>query len=283
MELFSDTHFEYSVCRCLNFLILRYHHQIAVARDKEFAKTAIKESWKSFEEEYDECSHLIAKNFDRQYKLGNSMTDIIRMTWSIIDQFDYNQKENRSKSMRWRIFCIKKIGNYYFTIRIPTFRYFDWPQIPVAESFRHKKSLELGERTIFMALVKYRSACLFKDFLLSEKTNPATDMVQQPLAPVLQIQSGFLDEESVLKWTKPKSEFYKLVYALHSSGFIKGEITKIMQRIALAFEIPLAKSWQSSVSKNMDYSNGSFDSAEIFDELKTAFIKHVEERESKKR
>lgn len=90
-------------------------------------------------------------------------------------------------------------------------------------------------------------------------------------------------QETLAEWAKPKTEFYKLMYALHASGYIKGEITRIMEGIAPVFGIQLAKSWQSSVSKNMDYSNAGYNNADLFEEMKNGFIKHVENRDSNKK
>ena len=84
----------------------------------------------------------------------------------------------------------------------------------------------------------------------------------------------------VVKWSRTKNDFYKLVYALFHSKAInsgEGEITKIMASLAPVFGIKLANSWASSASKNKDYSNAGFNDVQMFEDFINAYKKHVDE------
>ncbi|MDP2174446.1 MAG: RteC domain-containing protein [Bacteroidota bacterium] len=84
----------------------------------------------------------------------------------------------------------------------------------------------------------------------------------------------------IIKWTSgnSKTEFVKLIYALFNAKFInngKGEITKIVEELAIAFNVELSKSWQSNFSKNKNYTNGGHDQLELFDKIKSAYEEYL--------
>lgn len=277
MDYFSNEHFEYKVNQYLSFLINRYHNNISIARDQEYARQVYLERWKKVQaEEYDSWSKTIADNFDSQYKLGHSIVvDIIESTREIISDAEAAEEYNKSRGRCLYRIYFRRIWNFNITIRIPLFRYIEVSEFPLA--YNRLTNNKLDDISIFRALVKWRCLQLFDKFIISQETIPKE--AAESLLPEPSTESG----NAAILWTKPKTEFYKLVYALRDSGCVKGEIGRIMEKIAPALGIQLAKSWQSSVSKNMDYSNAGYNNAELFDELKNAFIKHVETRENNKR
>lgn len=319
METFSNQHFETWVSRGLNFLIYKFNQQIEKSRDKEFSKQFYRQEWASIYEKFDECSELIAKNFDEQYKLGDSILEIIQHSKRIVEQNDpMHDQKNRGQLERihyrrykllnidlpkidtvtnqsghvvaqntysyninwkaikriWKVKSEEELMEVFF--EIATINYIVCPKFELGYSLVKYENFD--DLSIFKALVKYRCAQLFREHLLTQQVNPE---IEQDLLPIAETLDKTTKSNEV--WTRPKTEFYKLVYALHHTGYIKGEITRIMEKLAPSFGLSLAKSWQSSASKNMDYSNAGYNSTEMFDELKKGFIQHVEERENNKK
>lgn len=154
------------------------------------------------------------------------------------------------------------------------------PSVPLTKQFVSTHSTD--RKSIYKDLLRHHVTKLFWDYIkeqgfVPDEINAETMELQPPPIPKK------LPVETFVEWTKPKTDFYKLVYALHASGCIKGEITKVMEALAPAFGIQLAKSWQSGVSKNMDYSNAGYNNTELFDDMKKAYLELVEKRENNKK
>ncbi|MES2618097.1 MAG: RteC domain-containing protein [Bacteroidota bacterium] len=103
------------------------------------------------------------------------------------------------------------------------------------------------------------------------------------------ITNNFIEQinsKPVVKWNRPKSDFYRLVYGLFHSNAIANntvEITKAIEGLAVVFDVELAKNWQSGSSKSKDFSNSNADSTKLFDDLAKGYLDYVEGLDKKKR
>lgn len=82
-----------------------------------------------------------------------------------------------------------------------------------------------------------------------------------------------------INWTGKrdnKNEFVQLIYALHEAGLINngtGEITKIVDALAEAFNIKLSKNWQSNHSNSIHRQNRDYEPT-IFKTVQEAYQKY---------
>lgn len=85
-----------------------------------------------------------------------------------------------------------------------------------------------------------------------------------------------------LKWTgnrENKNEFVQLVYGLYKAGKInngRGEITKIVERLAEILQVNLGKHWQSNHSNSIHKRNSGY-KPPVFQELEDAYENYVYE------
>lgn len=82
--------------------------------------------------------------------------------------------------------------------------------------------------------------------------------------------------DPIIKWTGSKdnkNEFVQLIYGLHQAGLIntgKGEITKIVEALAEAFQVELSKNWQSNHSASIHKAKSNYEPP-IFKKIKEAY------------
>lgn len=115
------------------------------------------------------------------------------------------------------------------------------------------KNIARDERKMLRLFVRYLAHTDLKKRLVKLKQEIAGD---EPL--------GKLNVNYIIRWTgekNNKNEFVQLIYALHQAKLInegKGEITRIVETLAEAFNLQLGHNWQSNLSgsihkRNRDY------------------------------
>ena len=129
----------------------------------------------------------------------------------------------------------------------------------------HRPSKE--EMKLFINSIK-KLLYFERDFLLLER-DPEFELDQK--SPV---QNG-------INWTgcrDGKNDFVQMIYGLHRAGLInsgKGEITKIIETLAPAFNVELGKNWQSNHSASIHKVNRDYQPP-VFDKVKEAYLKYAE-------
>ncbi|MDE2026652.1 MAG: RteC domain-containing protein, partial [Patescibacteria group bacterium] len=125
--------------------------------------------------------------------------------------------------------------------------------IYISEEEKELKELSRNERNMLRFFVRYLAHSDIQKRLIKLKQEIAG---QEPLG-----RSGV---NYTIRWTGKKdnkNEFVQLIYALHQAKFInegKGEITRIVETLAEAFNVQLGHNWQSNLSgsihkRNRDY------------------------------
>ena len=102
--------------------------------------------------------------------------------------------------------------------------------------------------------------------------------LKQRLPDLLSAEQAPIKNEHIypVQWTANrdnKTEFVQLIYALHEAGYLNngtGEITKIVESLADAFNVNLSKNWQSNLSASIHKSNSDYQPP-IFDKIATAY------------
>lgn len=125
------------------------------------------------------------------------------------------------------------------------------------------KELSLSEREMLRFFVRYLAHSDIKKRLLKLKQEIAG---QEPL--------GRAGVNYTIRWTgNHKNEFVQLIYALHQAKLInegKGEITRIVETLAEAFNVQLGHNWQSNLSGSIHKRNRDYEPP-IFKTIETAY------------
>ncbi len=86
-----------------------------------------------------------------------------------------------------------------------------------------------------------------------------------------------------VKWTSQKdnkNEFVQLIYSLHKAGLInegRGEITKIIEKLAEVFKIDLGKGWQANHSSSIHRAKQNYQPL-IFHKIQSAYQQYISEQ-----
>lgn len=111
----------------------------------------------------------------------------------------------------------------------------------------------------------------------------ALQQIKQRLPDLLQTGAAEMNNSNAypVEWTASKdnkTEFVQLIYALHEAGYLnngKGEITKIVERLAGELGVALSKNWQSNLSASIHRSNRDYQPA-IFGKIAAAYAEYTE-------
>lgn len=228
-----------------------YRGRYKKAKDKEFVKDELKKesdfildwTW------LDTSKGKLIQAFSEMYKRGENMNEIIshiRKSFGEIEDI---------KPFR-RIANGKKITLY------------------LSDEEKALKSLALNERKLLKFLIR--------DTAYREIQKKLHSMFDEP-------ENIAVTTTYPIKWTGKKdnkNEFVQLIYSLHKAGFIndgKGEITKIVESLALVFKVDLGKGWQANHSSSIHKAKNNYQPP-VFDKIKEAYQEYFQDQvESKKK
>ncbi len=92
-------------------------------------------------------------------------------------------------------------------------------------------------------------------------------------------ESALVSKAALINWTnivptkENKNDFVQLIYALHQAGYInygRGEITKIVEAAAIAFNVKLGNNWQSNHSASIHKAKRDYEPP-IFRKIQDAY------------
>lgn len=134
------------------------------------------------------------------------------------------------------------------------------------------KDINSFKRYLELIIIKYQSQFLTKEVIqiISEWT------------PKIE----FSQNNTLLEWKGTNgTEFVQFAYALQESGLLKhstGEIGKLVESLAIAFNFKLSKHWQSDFGKSINNRNSEYE-PKIFDNLKKVYKEYVDKRLNSKK
>ncbi len=112
-------------------------------------------------------------------------------------------------------------------------------------------------------------------------SNLALENILNHLPTMVNTPVAKLQTKSIpAKWTGTntnKNEFVQLIYSLHLAGFInngEGEVTKITEVLAEAFDLNLGKNWQSNHSSSIHKAKKNYEPP-VFDQIKKAYLAYT--------
>ena len=140
----------------------------------------------------------------------------------------------------------------------------------ISEEERELKKLATDERKLIRFLVRYIA------YLEIDKRLP--DLLKIDAIP----ETGSIANLYPIQWTGSKdnkNEFVQLIYALHEAGYLnkgRGEITKVVERLAETLQVGLGKNWQSNHSASIHKANKDYQPP-IFDKIRQSYFKYSDE------
>lgn len=343
MQNFSDEHFEILSEKILNVLKNRYFKEIAKARDKEYSQgyQVLFNNFNFLFYQSDDTTKSIGKDFERAYKLGYSIVQIIENLKNQITNYNelkrIKSEDRIYKTKYYKLFwffnskMIKQIlvsnskneiisqTDYTYNLTFKNIKLFLKAKTEQERFDIHYNLIEkkvdtipqqmditmsvfrldtINDKNIFKALIRYNVYQKFNTFIKIENPNVQFDEEfnlikteqKETAAQVTKnvkknAQKGkIIPIEPMVEWTKDKTDFYRLIYALYYSKSInngKGEITVIVEKLAKCFGIKLAKSWQSGKTNAFNYTNAGHSNDLFFDELKKTLNQYIDKLEKK--
>lgn len=240
--------FENLLSRYSSVLERNIQKRMKKARDKEFTSDQIKKLVSSISNEFESNSEIkkMIDLFSSHYKLGEP----IDLFFSVVREV-YVKEPDDSPAQKFE--DENDISDY------------------LADEKKELKQLAADEKRLIRLLVR------FVAFQEIEKRLP--DILNMADKKAGKGDSGLYP----VKWTSVKdnkNDFVQLIYGLHKAGYLnkgKGEITKIVERLADTLQVDLGKNWQSNLSSSIHKSKHGYEPP-IFNKIKQAYQYYAEDQ-----
>lgn len=137
----------------------------------------------------------------------------------------------------------------------------------ISEEEKALKKLSLNERAFSKFFIRY---------LANNEMKTRLPKIFEEFSEVKNQAQGIYSAGYEIKWTgskENKNEFVQIIYALHEAKRInngKGEITKIVEGLAQAFNIKLGNNWQGNHSNSIHKRRAKYEPP-IFQEMEDAY------------